>query len=522
MENDKIQNKYEIIKMSLDKLNVSNDGELYLLVIGVNSYQKEPNLKYCKNEANDFIKIFYKNNNLKRKNIYSIFDFNATKINILSHIDDFKNILNENDKLVIYFSGHGYNTEYSNFFIPHDGSKDNFTSCIPNNLIAKSLTEIRSNSILLFFDLKFSSSEFENYKHKSDLNYLKKIRNEISHESTESSNYIKFIDFFSKNSKNRVKEAYCFLKEDFKSFNKQIANFNWDFENKLQSVLHEKYLDLINLIKEQKTEQVLSKLNDILENNDSDLLSRVQALQYKFNEIESNPTWAISREQKEDKEIINQVTCEVIERINQNGFYLIKTHKELDELNLRDKPKIKILFTSANPRDEHFLRLNQEAQLIEYELLKAKFRDNFEFIKIKALNIDELQDALLNQSPQFLHFSGHGNCDGLALLNDNDKTHLVKTKPLAELFKLFSNEIQCIFLNSCHSIGQSQEISKHIKKVVCMNNEVPDDVAIHFAAAFYKSIGAGKDIDFSFGFAKNSIDLNGISGSDIPVLLPTN
>ncbi|MEG1667389.1 caspase family protein [Chryseobacterium sp.] len=467
MDNNKIQNKYQIIKSSLDSLSFNDEGELYLLVIGINSYQKEPNLKYCKNEANDFIEIFYENNNLKRKNIYSIFDFNATKINILTHINDFKNILNEEDKLIIYFAGHGYNTEYSNFFIPHDGSKDNFTSCIPNSLIAKSLTEIRSNSILLFYDLKFSSSEFENYKIKSDLSYLHAVRNEISHESSENSSYSKFIDFFSKNSKNRVKEAFCFMKEDFEYNNEQIHYFNWDFENKLKNVLTEKYSDLVNLIKEHKTEQVLSKLTDILENNDADLLSRVQSLQYKLNEIENIATRTISREQKEDIDVINQVTCEVIERISQNGFYLIKTPKDLSEINLKEKPRIKILFTSANPRDENFLRLNQEARLIEYELMKAKFRDNFEFIKIKAIDINELQDALLNQSPQFLHFSGHGNCDGLTLLNDNDEAQLVKTKPLADLFKLFSNEIQCIFLNSCHSAGQSHEISKHIKKIIC-------------------------------------------------------
>jgi len=70
----------------------------------------------------------------------------------------------------------------------------------------------------------------------------------------------------------------------------------------------------------------------------------------------------------------------------------------------------------------------------------------------------------------------------------------VKTKPLAELFKLFSNEIKCVFLNSCHSLKQSEEINKYIQKVVCMSDNVQDDLAIHFAAAFYKSIGAGKDI----------------------------
>lgn len=519
MNNENIEGKYEIIKASLDKLNKTTKGELYLFVIGIDLYKKSTNLKYCRDEADDFINIFYKSNKVKKKNIYSIFDFDATKINILTQLDNFKEILGENDKLVIYFAGHGYHSEYSNFFVPYDGNKENFTSCIPNSLIAKSVTQIRSNSVLLFYDLKFSTNEFQNYRSKTDLNYLSKLRNEISHLGDESTQYGKFIDFFSKRSKNRVKEAFCFLKEDVELTKNTMNYIYWNLEHKFSNIINEKYSELMSLTKEKKTEEVLNKLTNILENNDLDLLSRVETLQYKLSELSSIPSNSLEKEQAENKEVIQQITCEVIERINQNGFYLIKTPKDINSIQENEKPKIKILFTSANPRDENYLRFNQEAKQIEFELMKAKFRDNFEFIRIKAVNINELQDALLNQTPQFLHFSGHGNCEGIALLDDIENTQIVKTKPLAHLFKLFSSDINCIFLNSCHSISQSQEISKHIKKVICMNNEVPDAVAIHFATAFYKSIGAGKDIDFSFDFAKNSIDLNGIKGSEIPILL---
>ena len=520
MENSYIENKYEIIKNSLDKLHNSEDGELYLLVIGINSYKKETNLKYCKKEAEEFIDIFWENKNVKKKNIYSFFDYKATKLNILSQIDDFKYKLNEKDKLIIYFAGHGINSKYSNFFIPHDGSKNNFESCIPNSLIAKSITEIRSNSILLFYDLKFSPSEFINHKFESDQTYLKTIKKQISDSRDNQSYYWKLINLFSKTSRYRVKDTYCFIKEDI---NFQLNNshiLNWDFEDKLKILISEKYSTLTNLIKEDKLELVLLKLHEILENNDFDLLGRVETLQHILLEAENANTKTNKRKLIEDKKAINEITCQVIEKINQNGFYLIKTPKEIKEDNESEKPKIKILFTSANPRDENFLRLNDEAKQIEFELMKARFRDNFEFIKIKALDINELQDALLNESPQFLHFSGHGNCDGIALLNESEEAVIIKTKPLADFFKLFSNEIECIFLNSCHSIGQSKEISKHIKKVVCMNNAVPDDVAILFATSFYKSIGAGRDIDFSFNFAKTSIDLYGIDGSEIPILLP--
>lgn len=521
MDNNQLQKKYDLVKSSLNKLEHSKKGELYLFIVGVNSYQKERNLNYCRNEANDFVDIFYRHNDIKRKNIYSLFDSNATKNNILSYLEEFQKILSTNDRLVIYFAGHGHDTEYANFFVPYDGSKDNYTSCIPNHLIANSITELRSDFVLLFYDLKLANIEFKNYHIKTSVNYLKTLRNELAHSKKENTLYKEFIDFFSRRSYNRVKESFCFLKDEYFKTKDTSSYWGWSYENKLNDLLKEKYSDLLSLIKESKTEQVLQILTTILENNDSDLYQRVETLRYKLNEVNA-ANRNTAKEIIEDKKAIKQITCEVIERINQNGFYLVKTPKDKSVRGTKKKPKIKILFTSANPRDENFLRLNQEAMLIEYELMKAKYRDNFEFIKIKALDINELQNALLNQSPQFLHFSGHGNCDGIALLNEIDKAKLVKTKPLAELFKLFSTDIQCIFLNSCHSIGQSEEISKYIKKVVCMSNEVPDDVAIHFATAFYKSIGAGKDIDFSFDFAKNSIDLNGIKGSDIPLLLPNN
>jgi len=52
-----------------------------------------------------------------------------------------------------------------------------------------------------------------------------------------------------------------------------------------------------------------------------------------------------------------------------------------------------------------------------------------------------------------------------------------------------------------------------------MNKAVPDKTAIEFATVFYKGIGAGREIGFSYELAKNSIDLNNITGSSIPVYL---
>ena len=99
MDDNQLQKQYELVKSSMDKIENSKDGELYLFVVGINSYLKERNLNYCKDDANEFINIFHRHNDIKRKNIYSLFDDNATKSNILSYLHEFQNILKFNSLL---------------------------------------------------------------------------------------------------------------------------------------------------------------------------------------------------------------------------------------------------------------------------------------------------------------------------------------------------------------------------------------------------------------------------------------
>ncbi len=198
----------------------------------------------------------------------------------------------------------------------------------------------------------------------------------------------------------------------------------------------------------------------------------------------------------------------------------IKKDEKLIEKLLEIQSKVKILFLASNPLDTDPLRLDKEIRNIETELIRSKNRDQFELIKLSAVRVKDLQDALLYHSPNFIHFSGHGNGDGIALLdNITDKTQLVQSEPLANLFKLFSNDLACVFLNSCYSIKQAKLIRKYIPNVIGMNTAVADNTAIEFATVFYKGIGAGKEIGFSYEFALNSLDLNNILGSDIPVYL---
>jgi hypothetical protein len=181
--------------------------------------------------------------------------------------------------------------------------------------------------------------------------------------------------------------------------------------------------------------------------------------------------------------------------------------------------KDKILFLTSNPSDTSKLRIDKEARDIEEGLRRSSKRDSFEFEIRLATRARDLSRAILDENPQILHFSGHGTTEGIVLEDENGTSKMVTTEAIGSLFSLFGNTIKCVILNSCYSENQATEISKHIPFVIGMAKAVPDDTAISFATSFYDAIGAGRDIEFAFRFAVTNINLEGLNGNEIPVLL---
>jgi hypothetical protein len=180
---------------------------------------------------------------------------------------------------------------------------------------------------------------------------------------------------------------------------------------------------------------------------------------------------------------------------------------------------IKILFLGASPVDEVRLRIDEELRDIEKGLKLATLRDHFELKSEWAVTTKTLQQAMLDESPTIVHFSGHGDINGIAVEDSIGNSKLIDNDAIGSLFELFSENIKCVVLNSCYSESQAREISKHIPYVIGMKNSVNDKSAIAFSIGFYTALGAGKDIEFAYKMGTVAIKLEGISGSDIPILI---
>lgn len=183
------------------------------------------------------------------------------------------------------------------------------------------------------------------------------------------------------------------------------------------------------------------------------------------------------------------------------------------------KKDLLILFLGANPSSTSRLKLDKEIKTIQTNLKLAKKREHLELKQEWAVTTDSLMQAILDESPNIVHFSGHGQQKGILLQDEIGQPKLITTEAITSLFKLFKDSVTCVVLNACYSKTQAQAIKLHIPYVIGMKSGIPDKAAIAFSTGFYKAIGAGRDIPFAFNLGVAAIKLEGISGANIPVLL---
>lgn len=186
----------------------------------------------------------------------------------------------------------------------------------------------------------------------------------------------------------------------------------------------------------------------------------------------------------------------------------------------------KILFLAANPKNTTRLRLDEELRDIKEGLRRAQQRDQFTLISHEAVRSRDIQRAMLDEMPQIVHFSGHGDGEaGLAFEDETGNAKLIDGNALADLFALFADPAEfpepltCVVLNGCYSEVQANAIADYVPYVIGMTQAIPDRAAIEFAVGFYDALGAGRSVPFAFKMGCNAIARTGQPAAEIPTIL---
>lgn len=188
---------------------------------------------------------------------------------------------------------------------------------------------------------------------------------------------------------------------------------------------------------------------------------------------------------------------------------------EVDPLtaDLKETPKLqkkKLLMMCASPKDETKLRLDQEARDLTEQLRLVENRKTEIVVNHAwAVRTDQIQMEVLNNTPEILHFSGHGTTGALCFEDKDGNSVIVNSSAIAGLIES-SETIECLVLNACFSDSIAKEVQPHVKAVVGCSVSIGDEAAISFSKAFYRAISHGHNYLKAYTLALNELQLAGM------------
>lgn len=182
-------------------------------------------------------------------------------------------------------------------------------------------------------------------------------------------------------------------------------------------------------------------------------------------------------------------------------------------------PALRILFLAANPTSTEWLRLDHEAKEIDRKIRSSPHRDSIVVEACWGATADDLQRILLERAPHIVHFSGHGQMEGLQLEAAPGRAALATPEALAGLLRIVNrdtNRVRVVVLNSCHSASQLAALCEVVDCAIGMSAGIDDHAAAAFASAFYQAVGAGRSMRDAFELARNRLQLDWPGFADVP------
>jgi len=247
---------------------------------------------------------------------------------------------------------------------------------------------------------------------------------------------------------------------------------------------------------QRKEIEVLTKEKNDLIAERKEFVKRIERLESRVGELER-----IVRMKNEEIQLKN------------NEIVILSKHAYTNAANLPAPAKKHVLFVSSSPINSSALNTGIEARGIEEILRKS----GYTFKAIQYSRPADLTQAILEQRPDILHFSGHGLNGQLALEGNDRVAKLITTDTIVRLLR--AKQVTGIVLNACDSAINQKPLLTVADWVIGMKQEVQDPTAIAFSDGFYRAIAADEPIDTAFDIAIANAGMESAAEMDVPVLV---
>jgi hypothetical protein len=185
-------------------------------------------------------------------------------------------------------------------------------------------------------------------------------------------------------------------------------------------------------------------------------------------------------------------------------------------------PVTTILYLISQPRGMEQLSSYQEMREVNRLLWLSQNRERYRLQDCPAARLTDISQALSENWPQIVHFSGHGAEDGSLVVEDDFAySSLINPAGLASLLGGFARSVRCVIVNACHSLALAELIVKEIDYVVGMRSAIGDYASVQFSVGFYQGLFAGKAVPEAFLQGKAIVQADSQTNAEYktPVLL---
>ena len=160
----------------------------YALIIGIDKYENVPNLDYAVSDANSIASLLRDNFNFPSKNVKVLLNNEATYLNIRESLDEISSLAKENDRVLIFFAGHGLTNDLPDggemgYILPIDGKRDKlFATSIPMEDMKRISSMSQSKHMLFLIDACYGGLAATGARGISSTtpNFIDKITNDKS------------------------------------------------------------------------------------------------------------------------------------------------------------------------------------------------------------------------------------------------------------------------------------------------------------------------------------------------------
>lgn len=195
--------------------------------------------------------------------------------------------------------------------------------------------------------------------------------------------------------------------------------------------------------------------------------------------------------------------------------------KKITKQNLKKQKELRVLYLTASPDKDSHLRVDAEVRRVQESVRGSVFRDKIKIEYRPAADLNTLINGLNDLRPQIIHFSGHGNEDGI--LADTGKigksaAKMLSFDLLAKALDATDHPVEAVVLNSCNSASAKKTLLSATKVLIAMQVSVTDIAAAVFAQKFYAAIASGQSVNASFKQGKLAVESASIAEADTPAL----